>query len=118
MQPLFSIFGDGASMMLTLLGSEVRTAHDGVEALAAAEAFRPQLILMDVGMPRLNGLDATRKIRERPWSAGVKIVAITGWGQDADRQRSREAGCDGHLVKPIELRDLERLLASATGGAQ
>jgi len=104
------------AMMLRLLGDEVRTAHDGVEAVEAAEAFRPQVVLMDVGMPRLNGYDATRRIREQPWGRSVVIVALTGWGQDGDRTQSREAGCDGHLVKPVNLRDLEKLLGELTSG--
>jgi signal transduction histidine kinase/ActR/RegA family two-component response regulator len=109
------------AMMLRLLGDEVRTAHDGVAAVEAAEAFRPQVILMDVGMPRLTGLEATRHIRAQPWGQGIVIVALTGWGQDGDRERSRAAGCDGHLVKPVNLPDLEQLLGSVprtdvTGG--
>jgi CheY-like chemotaxis protein len=106
------------AMMLRLLGDEVRTAHDDVDAVEAAEAFRPQVILMDVGMPRLNGLDATRCIRERPWGRGVTIIALTGWGQEGDRERSREAGCDGHLVKPVNLPDLERLLKERARAAR
>ncbi|MFZ6177899.1 PAS domain-containing protein [Nannocystis pusilla] len=103
--------GAGAmAMMLEMLGHVVRTAHDGVEAVEVAGAFRPQVILMDVGMPRLNGLDATRQIRERPWGKDIAIIALTGWGQDADRARSKAAGCDCHLVKPINLGDLERAL--------
>jgi PAS domain S-box-containing protein len=102
---------ESMSLMLGLLGSEVRMAHDGLEAIKAAEAFRPEVILMDIGMPRLNGFDATRRIREQSWGRDTAIVALTGWGQSADRQKSKEAGCDGHLVKPVELRDLERLLA-------
>jgi PAS domain S-box-containing protein len=104
---------DGAESlaeMLRLLGHETHTAHDGVEAVEAAERLSPDLILMDVGMPRLNGLDATRRIRERPWGRDVVVIALTGWGQDADRERSRDAGCDGHLVKPVELAALQRLL--------
>jgi PAS domain S-box-containing protein len=104
---------DGAESMadmLGMLGNEVRTAHDGLEAVAAAEAFRPDVILMDVGMPRLNGLDATKRIRGQPWGANVTVIALTGWGQEGDRERSREAGCDGHLVKPVNLTDLQRLL--------
>jgi PAS domain S-box-containing protein len=96
--------------MLTLLGHEVSTAHDGIEAVQVADRCRPQVILMDVGMPRLNGLNATRRIREQPWGKGMRIIALTGWGQDADRERSREAGCDGHLVKPVSLADLEKML--------
>ena len=99
------------AMMLQLLGNDVRTAHDGVSAVAAAERFRPDVILMDLGMPRLNGLDATRRIREQPWGTRVTIIALTGWGQDVDRKQSRLAGCDGHLVKPVHLPDLEKLLA-------
>jgi signal transduction histidine kinase len=105
---------DGANslaMMLRLLGDEVRTAHDGIEAVEVAGHFRPEVILMDVGMPRLNGLDATRRIREQPWGKTITIIALTGWGQDRDREQSCAAGCDGHLVKPVNLPDLEKLLA-------
>lgn len=105
---------DGAeslAMMLRLLGDEVRTAHDGVEAIEVAEQFRPQVILMDVGMPGLNGLEATRRIRAREWGRPITIIALTGWGQEGDRARSRAAGCDGHLVKPVNLPDLEKALA-------
>jgi PAS domain S-box-containing protein len=96
--------------VLKLRGNEVRTAHDGIAAVAAAEEFRPEVILMDVGMPRLNGYEATRHIREQPWGRSVIIIALTGWGQEGDRLQSREAGCDGHLVKPVNLPDLEKLL--------
>ena len=84
--------------------------------MEVAEQFRPQVILMDVGMPRLNGYEATRRIREQPWGRGVTIIALTGWGQEGDRARSREAGCDGHLVKPVNLPDLEKLLTELQGG--
>ena len=100
--------------MLKLLGNEVRTAHDGVEAVAAAAEFRPEVILMDVGMPRLNGYEATRRIREQPWGRHVTIIALTGWGQEGDSVRSKEAGCDGHLVKPVSLTDLQSLFAELT----
>lgn len=98
--------------MLTLLGHEVATAHDGVAAVDAAEAFRPDVVLMDVGMPRMNGFDATRAIRRRAWGRGVTIVALTGWGQDSDRAESERAGCDGHLVKPIHLSEVEPYLVT------
>ena len=104
---------DGArslAEMLRRLGNEVDTAHDGLAAVATAETFRPDVILMDVGMPLLNGLDATRRIRQQPWGRAVRIVALTGWGQENDRERSRAAGCDGHLVKPVELTDLQKML--------
>jgi PAS domain S-box-containing protein len=98
------------AMMLRLTGNDVRLAHDGAEALQVAAAFQPQVILMDLGMPRLNGYDATRQIRERPWGQSITIIALTGWGQEGDKVRSQEAGCDGHLVKPVNLLDLEKLL--------
>lgn len=104
---------DGANtmaMMLQLLGNEVLTAHDGLEAIAAAQGFRPEVILMDIGLPRLNGLDATRQIRNQPWGRNITIVALTGWGQVNDREQSRNSGCDAHLVKPVNLEDLENLL--------
>jgi PAS domain S-box-containing protein len=101
--------------LLQLYGNEVRTAHDGLEAVQATEEFRPEVILMDVGMPRLNGYEATHRIREQPWGQSIIIIALTGWGQEGDRVQSREAGCDGHLVKPVDIRDLEKLLTSLTG---
>ena len=104
---------DGAesmAMMLRLLGNEVTTVHDGLEAVAAAGAFRPEIVLMDIGLPRLNGLEATRRIREQDWGRSMTIIALTGWGQDNDRERSRDAGCDDHLVKPVDLANLQSLL--------
>jgi PAS domain S-box-containing protein len=101
---------DSLAKMLDLMGNEVRTARDGLEAVAAAAAYRPDLILMDLGMPRMNGYDACRRIREQPWGKGILIVAVTGWGQDEDRRRSREAGFNHHLVKPVRHAELEKLL--------
>jgi PAS domain S-box-containing protein len=98
------------AMMLEFLGSEVRTAHDGFQAIEEAEKYRPDVVLMDVGMPRLNGYEATRRIRAQAWGRDLLIVALTGWGQEDDKARSREAGCDGHLTKPVSLTDLESLL--------
>ena len=107
---------DGAAsmaMMLRLLGDDVQLANDGLEAVEAYKSFRPEVILMDVGMPRLNGLEATRRIRELPSGKSCMIIAVTGWGQDSDIKSSREAGCNGHLVKPVTLTDLESLLSQA-----
>ncbi len=101
--------------VLKLLGNEVRMAHDGVTAVAVAEEFRPEVILMDVGMPRLNGYEATRRIREQLWGRSPTIIALTGWGQEGDRTLSKEAGCDAHLVKPVDIRDLEELLSALAG---
>jgi CheY-like chemotaxis protein len=109
---------DSLAMMLRLMGNEVRTTYDGVEAVAVAEQFLPEVVLMDVGMPRLNGLDATRRIRELECGRHTTIIALTGWGQEGDRERSREAGCDGHLVKPVNLPDLEKLLNDLADDAE
>ncbi|MEO6463803.1 MAG: ATP-binding protein, partial [Candidatus Eisenbacteria bacterium] len=98
-------------MMIDLMGSEARLAYGGLEALAIAEDFRPELGLLDIGMPGLNGYDTARRLREQPWGRDVVLVALTGWGQNEDRQRSREAGFDDHVVKPIEPAALEQLLA-------
>jgi PAS domain S-box-containing protein len=99
------------AMMLSLVGHETRTAQDGLEALELAEAFRPDAILLDIGLPKLNGYDVCCRIREQSWGQRVFIVAITGWGQEDDRRRSREAGFDQHLIKPVDFAALETLLA-------
>jgi len=100
------------AMLLTAMGNEVQIAHDGQEALNVAERFHPDLILMDVGMPRLDGLEATRRLRDTDWGRRAAIVALTGWGQEVDKRRSHEAGADDHLVKPVDPEALERVLAS------
>ena len=107
---------DSMAKLLKVLGNEVRTAHDGIEAVNVAEEFRPEVILMDVGMPRLNGYEATRRIRERPWGRSVIIIALTGWGQEGDRVQSRAAGCNGHLVKPVDLANLDKVLTAVGKG--
>jgi PAS domain S-box-containing protein len=96
--------------LLRLLGHEVATAFSGLEALRLAELQAPELILLDLGMPHMNGYDTAARIREQPWGRKVLLVALTGWGQESDRQRSHEAGFDHHLVKPVEVEVLERLL--------
>jgi CheY-like chemotaxis protein len=98
-------------MILSLLGNEIRTAHDGLEGVEAAAAFRPDLILLDIGLPKLNGYEACRRIREQPWGQGVVIIACTGWGQEEDVRRSNEAGFDQHMVKPLDPAQLEKVLA-------
>jgi PAS domain S-box-containing protein len=101
---------DTLAMMLTIMGSDVRIEHDGLGAVEAAVAFRPDLILLDIGMPKLNGYEACRRIREQARSEGVVIVAVTGWGQDADKRRSEAAGFDHHLTKPADPAVLQELL--------
>jgi signal transduction histidine kinase len=105
---------DGAeslAVFLRLHGHQVETAFDGQEAVAAAERERPDVILLDIGMPVLDGYAACRRIREQPWSKGMRIIALTGWGHDEDRRRTAEAGFDDHLVKPVEPRRLIELLS-------
>ena len=99
------------AMLLKLTGHETHTAFDGLEAVEAAGTFRPDVVLLDIGLPKLNGYDACRKIREQPWGKGMVLIALTGWGQDEDRRKSLEAGFSGHLVKPVELDILTNLLA-------
>jgi CheY-like chemotaxis protein len=106
---------DAAESLATLLGltgHETRVAHDGSEAVEAAEAFRPDVVLLDIGLPKMSGHDAARCIRERPWGKGMVLVALTGWGQEHDRRRSQEVGFDHHLVKPVDPAALMRLIAS------
>ena len=106
---------DAAGSLATLLrfmGHEVRTAADGVAAVELATTFRPDVMLLDIGMPKLNGHDACRRIREEPWSETAVFIALTGWGQDEVRRQSLEAGFDHHLVKPVNLAALMELLAS------
>jgi CheY-like chemotaxis protein len=94
------------------MGHEVRVTYDGSEAVAAVTTFRPHLVFLDIGMPRLNGYEAARRIRERSGGRQVRLVALTGWAQDRDRLRSAEAGFDLHLVKPISRTTLEDVLGS------
>jgi CheY-like chemotaxis protein len=104
---------DGAmslAMMLNILGHDTRTAHDGPAALDAAAAFRPDVILLDIGLPGLNGYEVCRRIREQGGAQPV-LIALTGWGQDEDRQRSKEAGFNFHMVKPVDPTALNKLLA-------
>jgi PAS domain S-box-containing protein len=100
------------AMMLRLNGHDVRTANDGLQAVELAEATRPHVILLDLGMPLLNGYEACRRIRHRAWARDTSLIALTGWGQERDRRLSSEAGFDHHLVKPVDPAALERLLAS------
>jgi CheY-like chemotaxis protein len=101
--------------LLRILGHETRTANDGGEAVEVAEEYRPELILLDIGLPILNGYDVARTIRDRPWGRDVAIVALTGWGQENDRLRSKEAGIDDHLVKPVDPEHLVRIVAGVRG---
>jgi PAS domain S-box-containing protein len=108
---------DSLAMMLRLAGHETATAHDGLQAVAVAEQFRPHAMLLDIGLPRLNGYEVCRRIRQKAWGADVLMVAVTGWGQDEDRQRSKEAGFDTHVVKPVDSAVIMKMLAAAAAGS-
>jgi CheY-like chemotaxis protein len=99
------------SLLLELDGHEVRRAYDGLEALEIADHFRPEVTLLDIGMPRLDGYGAARELRRRDWARGSLLVALTGWGQQEDKRLAREAGFDHHMVKPVDPDALRRLLA-------
>lgn len=105
---------ESLAALLRLVGHRIELAHDGVEALQRAEQWQPDVVLLDLGLPRLSGLEVSRHIREQPWGRGMRLVALTGWGQDLDRQRTRESGIDAHLVKPVELEDLLSALQADT----
>jgi CheY-like chemotaxis protein len=105
---------DGAqslALMLDLEGHDVRTAADGLEALEIAEEFQPDVVLLDIGMPGIDGYETARRLRARPWARSVLLCAQTGWGQEDDKRRARSAGFDRHLVKPVDPEELNRILA-------
>ena len=106
---------DTLAMVIEMLGNEVRTAYDGAQGVEAAEAFKPDVVLMDLGMPRMNGYEAANSIRMQHWGKHMVLVALTGWGQEEDRQRTQKAGFDHHLVKPAEPAELRSLFADLAG---
>ncbi|MFY9627925.1 MAG: PAS domain S-box protein [Methylocystis sp.] len=108
---------DGLAMLLQVMGANVRVAYDGASALAAVADFKPHLAFVDIGMPGMDGYETARRIRMLPEGGGVVLIALSGWGQDDDRQRAQEAGFDRHCVKPIKFTVLEELLAPATDDA-
>jgi CheY-like chemotaxis protein len=102
---------DSLAVMLSLSGHETRTAYDGLEAVQAAADFRPDAVLLDIGLPRMNGYEAARHLRQQPWGKGMVLIALTGWGQEEDKRRALEAGFDQHVTKPVKAAALEKLLA-------
>ena len=101
---------DSLATMLRFLGNDTSVAYDGEEGIKLAEAYQPNVILFDIGMPKMNGYEACRYIREQPWGKSPVLIAVTGWGQPEDRVRSRNAGFDHHLVKPVDSRALMQIL--------
>jgi PAS domain S-box-containing protein len=103
---------DSIATLLQLSGHQTYMAHDGQAAVEEAERLRPDVILLDVGLPKMSGLDACKRIRSHAWGKAIVVVALTGWGQDNDRRNTREAGFDAHLVKPVDYGDLLQLLSA------
>ncbi len=103
---------DSLGMLLKFLGADVCTANDGPAALEAFQTYRPSVVLLDIGLPEMDGYEVARRTRQQPEGGDVTLIALTGWGQEEDRRRSREAGIDHHLVKPVDLGALEKLLAT------
>ncbi len=99
------------SAMLRVDGHDTRTAYDGKTAMELAGAFRPEVVVLDIGLPTMSGYDVCRHLRAQPWATGLVLMAITGWGSAQDRRRAQDAGFDHHLVKPVESDALRRLLA-------
>jgi CheY-like chemotaxis protein len=103
---------DSLAVILAMKGHEAHTAYDGEEAMEAAARLRPQVIILDIRMPKRNGFEACRWIREQPWGRAVTLIALSGWGTEEDRRRTEEAGFDHHLVKPVAPEVLFALVAS------
>lgn len=104
---------DTAEMMKALVhewGSETLLAHNGVQAIELAETWRPDVILLDIVLPRMHGHDVCRQLRARDWARDIPIIAVTAWGQDADKQLSRAAGISMHHIKPVDPKKLQKLL--------
>lgn len=101
---------DSLAMMLRIMGNDTQTAYDGQEGVRISDEFRPDVVLLDIGLPKLNGYEACRRIREQPWGKDIVLVAVTGWGQEDDRRRSQEAGFNFHMAKPVDIAALEELL--------
>jgi DNA-binding response OmpR family regulator len=103
---------ESLTMLLDLHGNTTHTAYDGLEAVRIAEAVRPEIVLLDIGLPKIDGYEACRRIREQEWGRAMIVVALTGLGHDDDRLKSRQAGFDMHLVKPVDPEILLAVLAA------
>jgi PAS domain S-box-containing protein len=99
------------AMLLTMRGHDVIVAHDGLEAIEKTQRFAPEIVMMDLGMPKLDGIEAARRLRALPGGSAFRLVALTGWGQETDRERTRQAGFDAHLVKPADPETLAAVLS-------
>jgi CheY-like chemotaxis protein/anti-sigma regulatory factor (Ser/Thr protein kinase) len=106
---------ESLGMLLKLLGADVQVAYNGVDALRLFAEYQPAVVLLDIGMPGMDGYEVARRLREMPGSAGVSLIALTGWGQAEDRYRSESAGFDHHLVKPADIQTLQNVLVASKG---
>jgi CheY-like chemotaxis protein len=106
---------DSLGALLTLLGADVRVVYGGPDALEVLPQFQPAVVLLDIGMPGMDGLEVAARIRERAEFRDVKLIALTGWGQEEDRRKTQGVGFDHHLIKPADLAILETVLASLDG---
>ena len=104
---------ESLAMLLRIVGHDVHTVHDGQAAVDAAAVINPDVVVLDIGLPGINGYEAARQIRERHGRNGMVLIALTGWGQEEDRRRSTEVGFDAHLVKPVDFAALSKLLDQA-----
>ena len=109
---------DSLAMLLRTSGNDIRTAYDGIEALQVASEFRPEVVLLDIGLPKLDGHEVAQRLRNEAWGRRVCLIAVTGWSDEADRARSRAAGFDHHLVKPLDTAHLAQLLGSVGRSAR
>jgi CheY-like chemotaxis protein len=101
---------DSLALLLAITGNKTYMAHDGVEGVEAIEKHRPEVVLLDIGLPKLDGHEVCRRVRKQPWGKDIVVIALTGWGQEDDLRRSEEAGFNGHLVKPVDYDKLLKLL--------
>jgi CheY-like chemotaxis protein len=105
---------DSAAMLLRLSGHEVRVDYAGSTALDVAVEYQPDVVLLDIGLPGMNGCEVARRLRQEPSLKDIVLVAMTGYGQESDRQRSKEAGFNHHLVKPVNPQEIQGILATLT----
>jgi CheY-like chemotaxis protein len=103
---------DSLAMLMRIMGHEAHTAYDGEEAMARAAQLQPEVVVLDIGMPKPDGFDVCRHIREQPWGKGAVLIALTGWGREDDRRRTEDAGFNHHMVKPVDASALVALLSS------
>lgn len=103
---------ESLALLMQITGNQTYMAHDGEEAVGAAEKYRPDVVLLDIGLPKLDGHEVCRRVREQPWGKDIVIIALTGWGHEDDRRKSEEAGFNGHLVKPVDYDTLLALLSA------